>query len=161
MMENRLNKDLSPRQETNQAFVSPTRRSCWVSLPRWFLWFGFALFALFGWVRMLYAILDWYWLDFSGIRPGPLYLVITGGLWGLVALAALIWIVLRRPWYRLVGLGAALFLALTYWIDRLFISTSPGGSSNTLFAALLTLLLLAYVALVLRPFTELRFLLHR
>ena len=88
--------------------------------------------------------------------PGPLYLAITGGLWGIVALAALLWIVLRRPWYRLVGISAALFFAITYWIDRLFISTHPGGAGNTPFAILLTLILLAYVALVLRPLSDLR-----
>jgi len=141
--------------------ASQVRPSCWSSLLYWVLYFGYALLGLYGWVCMGYAITHWYWLNYSGIHPGPLYLAVTGGVWGLVCTFSLVWIALRRPWYRLVGLGAALFLALTYWIDRLFIITNPGGSSNTLFATLFTLLLLAYVTLVLRPFTEVRSLFYK
>jgi hypothetical protein len=105
---------------------------------------------------MVNAITNWYWLDFAQIRPGPLYLAVTGGLWGLAGLVALVWIVLRRPGFPLVGCGAALLFALTYWVDRLFISTHPDGTGNTPFAILLTLILLAYVILVLRPLPDLR-----
>jgi hypothetical protein len=160
MMENRSDKDLSVPEEIIPVSNPKERTSCWAALLRWFLWLGFVFFALNGWVRMGYAILNWYWLSFSAIQPGPLYLAITGGLWGLVGLIALAWTVLRWPWYRLVGQCAALLLAITYWIDRLFIATSPEGS-NTLFAVLLTILLLAYAALVLRPMGELRSLLRK
>jgi hypothetical protein len=166
-MEIHLDKEHSPQSAPQTALHQPTRAfaapaarlSCWALLLRWVLWLGFAYFALSGWVRMGYAIQNWYWLNSSGIRPGPLYLIISGGIWGLVGLAALVWIVFHWPWYRLAGLGTALFFALTYWIDRLFIAT--GGGGNTLFAAILTLLLLAYTFLVLRPLDELRSVLYK
>lgn len=130
--------------------------SCLAALPRWVLWLGFALFSLTGWTRMIYAIINWYWLNFVGIRFGPLYQVISGGLWGLVGLAALAWVILRRPWYRLVGAGAALFIALTYWLDRLVVIISPDSGANAAFAVGLTVFALAFVLLVLRPFGELQ-----
>jgi hypothetical protein len=165
-MEYRLDKDdllthSGPNQEVNPLSTSQDRSSCWVSLLHWVLCLGFAIFALYGWARMGYAILNWYWLTFSGIHPGPLYIAVTGGLWGLAGLIALAWILLRLPWHRLVGLSAALFFVLTYWIDRLFIAADPGSSSNTLFAALFTLILLVYAILVLRPLGEIYSLLHK
>ncbi len=144
----------SPQPEARQAAQPGRRSSCWLSLQRWVLWIGFAYLTITGWVRMVAAIVDWYWLNLTKMSPGPLYLAISGGLWGLVGLVALFWIVLRRPAYRLVGAAAALFFALTYWIDRLFISTSPSG--NTPFAILLTFFLLLYVFLVLRPLPDRR-----
>ena len=155
-METFVDHQPTPAPKAGQAPAAVPRASCWLSLQRWVLWLGFAYIAVTGWVRLAAAITGWYWLNFTKMNPGPLYLAITGGLWGLTALAALIWLVLRRPGYRLVGMSAALFFALTYWIDRLFISTHPGGTGNTPFAILLTLLLLAYVALVLRPLPALR-----
>ncbi len=145
--------DLELPQPTRSP-ASARRSSCWVAMQNGALWAGFAYVALSGWVRLVTAITDWYWLNFAQIKPGPLYLAITGGLWGLAGMAALVWMILRLPGYRLVGLGAALFMALTYWIDRLFISTNPAGAGNTPFAILLTLLLLAYTALALRPLQE-------
>jgi hypothetical protein len=144
------------KQERSSLSTQQVHSSCWSSLLNWVLWLGIAFFMLMGWVRLIYAITNWYWLNFSGIRPGPLYLAVSGGLWGLVGTFTLVWIILRRPWYRLVGLFAALFFAITYWINRLFIATGPVGGNNTLFAALFTLLLLSYVILVLRPTGELR-----
>jgi hypothetical protein len=163
-MEKRLGKDgltktvveQGERVENNPK----TRSSCWVSLQIGVLWIGFALFALFGWARMIYTIQNWRWLVFSGVRPGPQYLVITGALWGLVGTAALVWMILHRPWHRLAGLAAALFFAATYWIDRLFIADNPEGK-GTFFASFFTFFLLAYVVLVLRPIPELRSLLDK
>ncbi len=139
--------------ETRETADTETgRASRWAALRRWFLWIGYAYLALSGWVRMAEAIGSWGWLQFAGLRPGPLYLAITGGLWGVTGLVALVWMVLRRPGYHLVGSGAALLFALTYWADRLFVATPTGAGGNTIFAVLITLLGLAYVALMLRPF---------
>ncbi len=122
------------------------------AVRRWFMWIGYAYLALSGWVRMAYAIGSWGWLQFAGLRPGPLYLAITGGVWGMTGLAALVWMILRRPGYRLVGMGAALLFALTYWADRLFVATRTSASGNIIFAVLITILGLAYAALMLWPF---------
>jgi hypothetical protein len=122
----------------------------------WLLLLGFAYLSLSGWLRVIGSLNAWYWLSFANITPGPLYLVITGVLWGIIGLAALVWIWLRRPGYRQVGLYAALLFALTYWIDRLLFRHPEVSVPNDLFSVLLTLLCLLYVVLVLKPVNSLR-----
>lgn len=129
---------------------------CGRSLSFWLLWLFYAFFSLAGWVRLLDTVADWYWLTFSGIFPGPLYLAITGAMWGLVGLVALIWFWLRRSLARGVGFLAAVFFALTYWLDRLLFRSGAGGGSNTLFALTLTVLLLGFTWGALRPLDDLR-----
>lgn len=99
---------------------------------------GFALFAVYGWLRFTDAIINWYWLQFAGLQPGPLYLAVTGALWGLAGLAALIGYLSGRYWGRIIGLVAAFFFAVSYWLDRLLIGQPSGSMPNTVFALFLT-----------------------
>ncbi len=133
-------------------------RQGWRARPLifWVLWFGYAFFSLAGWVRLFDTVVDWYWLSFAGIHPGPLYLAITGLLWGTAGLVPLIWMWQRWPWARAAALIVALFFALTYWLDRLLFRTAFGSGGNALFALLITALALAYVYAALRPLDELR-----
>ena len=124
------------------------------NLAYWMVYVGFLLLSLAGFLRMVNSILNWYWLNFAGIRPDPGYLVISGGLWGLAGLAALIWLWFAFPWHRQVGAGAALFLGLSYWIDRLFIGNPEGGLPNSTFSAILTVVGLVVVFFVLRPWAN-------
>lgn len=121
------------------------------NLALWMVYVGFILLCLAGFLRLQNSILNWYWLNFAGVRPGPWYLAFSGGLWGLVGLAALIWLWFTLPWHRQVGAGAALFFGLSYWIDRLFIGNPQGSLPNFTFSAILTLLGLVFVFFVLRP----------
>ncbi len=121
----------------------------------WVVQLGLLFLTLAGWTRMISTIINWYWLSFAGVAPGPLYLAVTGGLWGLAGLAAVIWLLLRRPWSSLIGTGVGLFFALTYWIDRLLVRVARGNEDNAVFAISLTLLCLIYLLLVLRPWKEL------
>lgn len=130
----------------------PRRRS----LALWILIVGFAFFAVAGLTRMVEAVANWYWLSFAGIQPGPLYLVVSGGLWGLAGLVALVWLFFRLPWRGLVAFGAALFFVLSYWADRLLVNNPEGELPNTYVVLLLTFLGLAYVLLVLRPWNKQR-----
>jgi hypothetical protein len=130
----------------------PVFRSCLMRL----VLLSFVLLSGFGWLRMVQAIRDWNWLSFAAVEPGPLYLAISGGLWGAAGLLAVIVIWLWRPWSSLVGLGVALFYALTFWADRLIFSRAPGSQANAPFALLMTILCLGIVLLALRPFEELR-----
>lgn len=109
------------------------------------------LISLGGWTRMLYSILNWYWLNYAGVKPGPLYLAVTGGLLGLVSLVVLVWLWGRRPGYRLVGSAAALFFVLAYWTDRLLFANTASSMQNMVFAAAATLIGLSYVIITLRP----------
>ncbi len=124
-------------------------------------WLLLVLFSAAGWLRMIDSLADWQWLNLAGVQPGPLYLVISGALWGLVGLAAALWMLFRRPWGRMAGLSAAVVIALTYWLDRLLFDRAPGSQSNIGFALLMTVQLLLVVILGLRPFAELRALLRR
>lgn len=117
---------------------------------------AFFLISLSGWTRMLYSILNWYWLDYAGIKPGPLYQAVTGGMWGLAGLVALTWLWRRLPGSRLAGSAAAVFLALTYWVDRLVITNSGAGGQNIIFAAAVTIIGLGYVMITLRSWQEQR-----
>jgi len=119
----------------------------------WVLWLGYLYICVSGWMRMVTSITDWYWLNQAGLTPGPLYLAITGAVWGLVGLAALAWLLIGWPWSRLAGTAAALVFALTYWLDRLLVAEDP---QNLVFAAGFTLILLLFVVVELKPLPELR-----
>lgn len=114
---------------------------------------GFLVLSLYGWARLGYSLQSWYWLNFAGVHPGPAYLALTGGLWGLIGFVVSIWIYQGRAGYRLVGLAAALLMVLLYWADRIFFTRIVGAASNTLFAVLMTLFLLVYTALTLGLFS--------
>lgn len=122
----------------------------------WLLFFGYALISIAGWVRMIQTFIDWNWLRDAQVWPGPWYLAATGALWGVVAMVAVIWLWLRRSDARLAAFVTALFLALTYWTDRLLVFTLNQYGANTLFAAAVTLAGLAFATVVLQPWDEIR-----
>lgn len=120
----------------------------------WVLWAGFLVFSLSGWVRLADVIYNWYWYTRFGIVPSPLYLALSGGVWGAVGVFPLIWMPFRRPWYRLVSLISALLYAVLFWLDRLLIVPARGEPNNDLFALLVTILLVVFVIIVIRPASE-------
>jgi len=111
---------------------------------------GFLVFAAAGWMRMIDSIADWYWLTLAGVSPGPLYLALTGALWGLVGGIALVWLVFRLPRLRLVSFSAAVLFAVSYWADRLFVR-NPETASNDVFAGVFTVILLGFAFWAIRP----------
>ena len=115
--------------------------------------FGMALFSTAGWMRLIDTMNDWYWLDeVAAVTPGPLYLAITGGLWGVAALAAVVWAFLRLPRWRSGGLATVVFIASTYWADRLLVTRAEDGFVNAGFSALLTILGIGLAVLLVWPF---------
>ena len=119
----------------------------------WVFIFGMALFSAAGWMRLLDTLNDWYWLkEVAAVTPGPLYLAITGGLWGVAGLAAVIWVFLRLPRWRAGGLAVVVFIASTYWADRLLLTRAEDGFVNAGFSALLTILGIGVALLLLWPF---------
>ncbi len=151
-----VNTDLS-RAESATA-RAPSRRRVWAYR---LLLLGYGFFSLVGWMRCIASLVSWYWLSYSGVWPGPLYLTVTGALWGLAGLTAVIWLWLRRRWVGLAGLAVALFLALTYWINYALTARFLAGGTNLPFALLVTLLGLAFVIVTLHPLDELRLVLRR
>ena len=110
--------------------------------------FGFGVVSLLGWMRFGNAL----WLaDVLGeyqAAASPLYLALGGAAWGLMALFAALWLVLRRRSAPLVAGLAATAMVAWYWIDRLLLTQSEAANANTWFAigASLVGLLFAWVA---------------
>lgn len=127
----------------------PVRQGCMV----WPFWVFLLGLTAAGWARLWVSIQDWYWLDQAGVVPGPGYLAISGGVWGIMGVICIILIWQRRPGYPKLGYSIQLFFALTYWLDRLLLSRSEGAWFNWPFSAVVTILGLAYAFWVLQPHT--------
>ena len=97
-----------------------------------------------GWSRLVLALGNRMLLEQVGVSPGPAYLAAGGGLWGLFGLAAAGLLYNQRPMARWFLFGLELFLALTYWHDRLVFTRSAAALANWPFALLATILLLLF-----------------
>jgi hypothetical protein len=111
---------------------------------------GVLTIAGYNLIRFFQAVQLWDFLEkFPGVTP--LYLVLSGLVWGASGLA-LAWGLWRgRSWARRFTGIFALAYTLYYWIDRLWIS-NPGLTANLPFSAGLNLALLSLTAWILtRP----------
>lgn len=114
---------------------------------RWLI-LGFFLAAVQGFFRFGQTIAWRELLDQIGMEPGPAYFIASGALFGLLALAAALGLLIFRQRAVLpAGLATAL-LALGYWAERLFIR-SADDLANAPFSLGLTLVALIYTAAVL------------
>lgn len=152
--------EIDRETRSEKSFVR-SARSKMQRIQFWMVWLSFAVLSVAGWMRMIDSITDWYWLDLAGVWPGPNYLAGSGGLWGAAGLVAAVWLLVRYSSGRVAATFIALGIALTYWIDRLFIGQAPQAGSNGLFALLVTLLWLAAVAQALRSWEVFINLYHR
>jgi len=75
-------------------------------------------FAFLGFARVRGALLSWNYLFASGVRSHPLYLVISGALWGIIGSAVFILLVIKHPLARLAILICLASLSLGYWLER-------------------------------------------
>jgi hypothetical protein len=106
--------------------------------------------AWMGLARLQSALFDWALIEKLGAQPGALYLALTGGVWALLLLLSALGLFFgarRAPLFTILSVTA---LAALYWFDRLALTRSTDAQVNGPFAAVLTLLLLAYTILVLR-----------
>ena len=80
-----------------------------------------AVYALVGWLRFQGSLSYWYYLLELGLRPHPLYLLISGGLIGLGYSLAFLFHLIRQPktavLVRVLGIG----LVIWVWVDRIWI----------------------------------------
>lgn len=144
----------SPGETTGRPARAPVSRMRRFLMRLLFL--SYVLVSIAGWMRLIETILEWRWLVYGGVWPGPLYIAAMGGLWGLAGLLGAVAVWLRRPGMRMAAFGVALFLALTYWTDRLLVVSLNQYGNNLFFAAGLTLLGLLCAGLILRPWDEFR-----
>lgn len=111
----------------------------------WLAWGLLLMFSAAGWMRALDAWVDWQWLSLAGVEPGPAYLVISGAVWGVLGLLSALVLLLRLRHGRAIALSGVVLIALAFWLDRLLFSYAPNSGGNTLFALLVTVVLLAAV----------------
>lgn len=102
--------------------------------------------ALWHLLRLVEAILFWEVLEEYHALGGPLYLVISGGVWVVVSVIVS-WAAWRgKPWAWGAALGLAAGLGSWTWYDQLVMQT---GRTNGLFSLAMTILSLAAVCLLL------------
>lgn len=106
--------------------------------------FAFAVLALIGVFRLWQALAFWTVLEEVGLRPGPLYLALSGVLVGALGAATAWWLVLRRPGAPALARLTALLAALGYWGERLLFTRNDGGYANLPFAIAVTVIGLGY-----------------
>lgn len=124
---------------------SPRRSSFWLNFLAVCLLAG----SLSGWLRGIQGISSWGQLTQLGIRPGPLYLVVTGMLVGVLGLTAAVGVWTRSRWAPATCKLLVISWLVWIWIDRLQIAVSPTASSNWPFLAAVSVLLLGGVFLIL------------
>ena len=134
--------------------VDSTSKNRWVQFPTQFkgrpfplklMAVGLIVFSVLCWMRIGQALIDAKLLTQFTLAPLSLYWVITGTLWGILGIVALIFLWLRYTWSLwLIGISAALFTAW-YWLDRAFIQNNPGRWSSWLFILILNILILIFI----------------
>jgi hypothetical protein len=94
-------------------------------------------------IRFGAGLVQWKTLVEFAPRPGPLYILLSAAVWTL-GWAAL-WIRLRRgqPHTRAATIWMSLAYAAWWWLDRLLLQQPR---PNSLFAAIVTVFLLVFVA---------------
>ena len=111
----------------------------------WVLAIGMLYAALLNGLRLYTALHNWQFLSSAlPVRPGPLYLAVTGGVFLLLFSAAGISLLGRMRFGPRLARAAALLYAVWYWFDRLVITQPGAGLQNTVFAAGATLVLVGF-----------------
>jgi hypothetical protein len=123
----------------------------------WVLVLILLLGALEGFLRLQAAIYTWSVLVSFDIVPGPLYLAVSGAIWGLALLAAALGLFFRQLWAPGYTRVVVVVLALAYWADRLAFTRTADAQANWPFMAGVTALALAFVFSVLALDRQKRF----
>jgi len=144
---------LAPPVETERASPSPTSTRSPRPASVTILALGVLIIAVLNLTRCGLALRYWDYLD-ALTNVSPLYLALSGLVWGLVGLPQA-WGLLRgKLWAPPLMRAVALTYAMYYWLDQVFLQDHPiagaeGGArlllpGNWPFSAGLTFLLLAY-----------------
>jgi len=100
--------------------------------------------SIFGWLRFAEGLLGWQFLREIGPAVLPLYLQLSGLIWGITGIAAAVGIWFRQRWALiLLACGSGIF-TLWYWLDRILLSTDRDANSNWIFSLVMTAGILAY-----------------
>jgi len=105
---------------------------------------GVLILAAISLIRAIQSVAQWHFL--AALQEYlPFYLAASGVIWAGVGFF-LAWGLWRgRPWAPRMARWFAVVVAIFYWLDRSIVQTSAGRSSNALFVAGITLILLVLV----------------
>jgi len=103
--------------------------------------------AVAYWMRFALALSNWDFLR-SLLPFSPIYLVLTGAVWGALALVCVwrLWLGLRYA--RELTLALSLLFSVYYWLDRLLVAGQKDGGINYPFALGINIIWLAWLAWV-------------
>ena len=96
--------------------------------------------SAWGAIRFLAALRWWDVLYEFKASLSPLYLLLTGAIWGVAGIALFWSIWSNKTWSRVAILAVVILWLAEYWIERLFFQTPR---DNLPFALVLSFLLLA------------------
>jgi hypothetical protein len=109
----------------------------------------FLLLAIMGWLRLEQVVQSWDALNQRLVWPLPLYLAISGVVWGLPGLPAAWGLWFGNRWGRFFAGASGVFYPGLYWLDALIFRRSPERWVNWLFAVVATVIWLAFILVVL------------
>lgn len=106
---------------------------------------GLAVFSVLCWVRFGQALSEAQLLALITSSPLPLYWSVSGAVWGIMSMIALIFLWLRHTWSLwLIGIGTGLFTAW-FWLDRAVFQSNPDRWSNWLFILIANILIIIFI----------------
>ena len=100
------------------------------------------LFVILNIIRIGGALDQWQVLMAMGPAVLPLYQVISGTIWAVMGLAAIIGLWIRRQWSFWLTCISGMLFTIWYWLERILLAGSPDANSNLLFSAILTCVIL-------------------
>ena len=102
----------------------------WLVLLNLLFIFGFAVINL---LRAWNGVRFWGFLSELPLSVSPLYLVLIGGLWGILLLRLAWWMWRGDQRTPAAVKTVSVIYVLVYWIERLFLMTSPIRNTSWLF----------------------------
>lgn len=110
---------------------------------------AFLLLSLMGWLRTEQVILQRRFLATLELYPGPIYIAVSGAIWGIGGLLSSLGLWLRKKWSRTISLMITLLFTAWYWIDEFLFSPLSASRPNLLFRIAVTIISLSYIFIVL------------
>ena len=107
------------------------------------------LASVAGWLRMQQSLVYAGRLAQLEISVPPLYLAISGAVFGIAMLAAGVWLWFGLSGYRLVVGSVVGLFCVWFWIDRLLLTRNPAAHANNAFILAVTAFFLVFTVAVL------------
>ncbi len=115
------------------------------SIPLKLLAILLLVFCILSWVRFTQGIKYTPLLRYYAQPILPIYLLISGAVWGIVSLACVIFLWMKYTFSLwLIAMDSA-FFTIWYWLDRAMLGTSPDRWRGVFLPILLFVIFLAFI----------------